>query len=223
MTFLAENLILLSLDYEKGEVNRNIADAYIYGLVGALLSELEMLGKIQVSGDKLEVIDPSSSQNFALDTVLEELKISSQALTVFEWLEVLSHNHPSLEEQLLDELVTKGILEKREDRFLWIFPREKIIPNMPDVELDIRQELREVLVHDKNPTPGIKRLVSLVEACRILPHIFSADDLPKAKERAKELSKNDVFGSVVAQAISEYMRMLAFKTMQRWRIYPLGY
>lgn len=220
MTLLAEDLILLSLDYEKGKIDSAITAGYRYGLTGALLSELNLLMRLDLRNNKVVIINQIPTNNKILDEVMALIEKSAEEATVTQWVDILNVEFNNLEERILDNLVEKKILVKKENTFLWVIHQDKYIPKKPDIELDIRQQIREVLIHNKEPNNRMVHLISLINACRMIPYLFTEAEQKIAEERSNEITKNEIFGQAVSVAINQMYERLIYANLGRSMIFP---
>ncbi len=68
---LAEELLLIALDDEKGTI---ISSAYLaigYGLAGAILMEMAENKKIEIEGKKIKLVNPGLTGDFVIDRAVE--------------------------------------------------------------------------------------------------------------------------------------------------------
>lgn len=84
MFTIAESLILLGTDDEKGTMIHRAASKLDYGLVGAILAELIIEEKVSLKDDKVAIIDDSLTDIPYFDSVISEIKESKRQKKVSE-------------------------------------------------------------------------------------------------------------------------------------------
>ena len=99
------------------------------------------------------------------------------------WIKVPSTDDAAtIREMALASLVERGILERREEQFLWAF-RSVRYPTLDDgAEREIKSRLEDVL-SDEIPDPRDIALISLVDACQILPDLFPEREMEQTAPR----------------------------------------
>ena len=108
----------------------------------------------------------------------------------------------------LDSLVKRGILEVRDQKFLWVFRsrRYPIVDGRAEREAKLR--VTGVLLSDDIPDPRDVAMICLVDACGILPDIFSEREIERATPRIEQLRKMDLIGQEVGGAVAEIERSI---------------
>ena len=96
------------------------------------------------------------------------------------WIRELSADDvDDIREQALAGLVKRGVLERKEERFLWVLRSVRHPTIDSSFEREIKDRIEEVLA-DEIPDPRDVALLSLVDACDILPDIFPDREFGKA-------------------------------------------
>lgn len=199
---LTEELLLLSLNDEKGTVVFAASTGLPFGLAGAVLMELAVREKIKVDGKKLVVIDSGNTGDAILDECLGLLRGALKPRTVQSWISKLG-DRKSIRRGYLDRLVEKRILRREEHRVLWVFPATRFPTSNPLEELEVRRRLRNAALTATAPDLQTLLLVSLVQACDLFGELFpDRDERKKAKKRFAALAREEVFGKAVAEQIA---------------------
>lgn len=160
---IAEDLLLLLLDDEKGTLPSTQHQPL---LGGALLVELALEGHVEV-GEKHRLwrtapvhaaagASPADPELRAALALVAEKQRTAQDL--------VGRIGKGARERLLDRLVDRGILEKREGRFLGLFPHTTWPASDVAHERQVRQRLHDVLVTGLEPDPRSAALVALLHA-----------------------------------------------------------
>ena len=206
LTFSEEMLLLLG--DEEGEFLPIREHAFECALAGAVLMDLAFEYRIDTDLQALVVTDPTPTGNPMLDRILAQIEARTNTTDTQAWIRVLSTDESAtIREQALASLVERGILERREERFLWAF-RSVRYPTLDDgAEREIKSRLEEVL-SDDIPDPRDIALICLVDACRILPDLFPDQEIKDFAPRIEQLRKMDLIGREVAGTIADIQRTI---------------
>lgn len=200
---LATDLLLLALDDERGTVLSQAAIGLNYGLAGAIVMELALRGRIDVNDDKVSTIGPVTDDAL-LDDALRTIA-TTPGKDLSHWVWHLSRDLGGLRQRLLDRLVARGTLEKRERRVLLLFHQNVYPERDARVEHDIRTRVDDALLHSQSPDAQTACLIHLAAACRITDAIYPRDQHQAIKARIDALGDAGIAGAdavagLVAQA-----------------------
>ena len=99
------------------------------------------------------------------------------------WVGRLAGRMPRLKDRFLEQLVSKGILERRERRILWIFPSRSFPLADAAAEQQARDRIRAVILDGREPDQRTAALIGLVRACNLTDEIFAPHERPQANRR----------------------------------------
>jgi len=202
---LAEELLLLSFNDDKGTVLCAASTGLPYGLAGAVLMELAQKEKIRIEGKKLVGADSAGTGDAILDECLALLRAAEKPKTIQSWVSKLG-GRKSIRQGYLDRLVDNHILCREEHRILWVIPTTRYPAASPMEELAVRQRLRRAAFETTAPDLPTHLLISLVRACDLIGEVFhDRDERKKAKKRFAELAKEEVYGKAVADQVAAVM------------------
>ena len=206
LTFTEE--ILLLLGDEDGMFLPVEEHAFECSLAGAVLMDLAFAYRIDTDLEALVVIDPTPTGNPMLDRILAKIAARADTTDTQTWIRALSEEDAAvIREQALASLVERGILERREERFLWAFRSDRY-PTLDDgAERAIKARIEDVL-SDDIPDPRDVALIGLVDACQILPELLSEEEIERAAPRIRLLRRMDLIGREVAGTIAEIQRTI---------------
>ena len=206
LTFTEEMLLLLGDD--EGEFLPVREHAFECALAGAVLMDLAFAYRIDTDLRALVVTDATPTGNPWLDRILGRIAARTDTTDTQAWIRVLSTDEAAtIREQALASLVERGIVERREERFLWVF-RSVRYPTLDDgAERELEARLAEVL-SDDIPDPRDVALISLVDACRILPDLFPDREMKEVAPRIEQLRRMDLIGREVAGTIADIQRTI---------------
>ncbi|HYO85762.1 MAG TPA: GPP34 family phosphoprotein [Dermatophilaceae bacterium] len=108
---LAHDLLLLSLDEEGRRTRKDLVG---HGVVGAVLAELALAGRLEIARKRVMVVNPVPVGNERLDTVLARIA-ADKPRKPQRWVEKL---RKGLADQLIEDLTAAGVLRREEGRVL---------------------------------------------------------------------------------------------------------
>src|SRR5512138_1908965 len=122
---LAEELLLLALNDEKGTVVMAGSLGLPYGLAGAVLIELVDAGLLRLDGKEIVAAPAGAAGDGLLDGILAIVRSSRKTRTIGHWVGKFGRTAGTIKRQLLERLVAKRILVKEERRVLWFIPSSR--------------------------------------------------------------------------------------------------
>jgi hypothetical protein len=198
---LAEELLLLGMHDEKGTVVLAAGTALPYGLGGALLMELMLEGRLDLTGKEVTGVDPSPLGDDILDEALANIQQSKRNRKPQYWVErFCGVKNPK--DRLLERLVTKGILRREEHRILWVIPTQRYPTEEEEPELEVRARVRAAVLAGETPEPRTALLLSLVDACDLVGEIWSKEERKQARKRIKEIVASEPIGQAVSDTVT---------------------
>jgi hypothetical protein len=207
---LAEELLLIALDDEKGTIISSAYLAISYGLAGAILMEMAENKKIEIEGKKLKLVNPGLTGDFVIDRVVEMISKSRKPHTLQHWVSQIGYKIKDIKEKLLEDLINKGILEKREGKVLWIFTTKKYPTRYEKPENLVRKRIIDIVMKGVEADSGSLMLLSLIEACELTKEVFrDKKDYKIARKRIKELSAGDMVNKAIHEAVQAIQAAIA--------------
>ncbi|MCY3803489.1 MAG: GPP34 family phosphoprotein [Gammaproteobacteria bacterium] len=201
LTFTEELLLLLG--DEEGLFLPVKEHAFECALAGAILMDLAFDFRIDTDLQALVITDPTPTGNPMLDRVLEKISVRTDITDTPTWIRVLATEDAALiREQALDSLVNRRILERQHTRFLGIF-RSVCYSTLDEAPLQAVKSRIEDVVSDEIPDPRDVALISLVDACQILPDLFPEWETKQTASRLELLRRMDLIGRELTSTISE--------------------
>ena len=212
MLRFAEEIILILLDDEDGRFVRIPRWSLNYALAGGILMDLAMENRIDTDLENLILVDSTPVGDSLLDPALAEIAASDQKDTRY-WLEHLAENGPTVREEALNRLVKDGILERQDDRFMWMFRSRRYPMVDGEAEREVKLRIMEVLFSDTIPGPRDVMIICLVDACGIFRELLSKRELGKVAGRIDQVRKLDIIGQAMSQAIKD-IELTVISSMQ---------
>ena len=203
MLNLMEELLLLALDDEKGKILSSSSSALPYGLRGALLLELTLANKIDIVNKKLVVIDDTPTNNPLLNSALDIFSNHHKEKKVKYWVSKLKSKMKLLRQDLLSDLMNKGIIEKRDKIFLWVIPAKRYPTKNPVPENAVRKRIIDIVLHNKQSDERSLMLISLINSCDLIKEVFSKEYRKEAKKKIKEIVKGENIGNAIIDQVND--------------------
>ncbi|WP_033342751.1 GOLPH3/VPS74 family protein [Catenuloplanes japonicus] len=198
---LAEELVLLA--YNDDGAPQGTSTWMDYGIAGAHLVELALTERIEVRDGTVTVVDTTPTGAASVDAALVTIAADTKQRKPKDWIYRLSKRARG---PVLDGLVEAGVLERREDRVMRIFPVTRYPSpdgTPPAAEVERRRLMREALENPADADARTMALCTLVEALDWVKPVFP--DLPQreTKKRLKELGEAHWAGIAVGAFIKD--------------------
>ena len=204
----AEEIILLLLNDDDGRFARVPSWSMDYALAGAVLMDLALENRIDTDLEKLVLVDSTPLSDSLLDPTLADIAAGEERNARY-WVEHTANLAAEIREEALNRLVEEGILQRKDDRFLWVFQSRRYPMVDGKEEREVRLRLMGVLFSDEIPDPRDIVLLSLTDACGILRSMLSRRELNSAAERIEQVRKLDLVGQATTQAIMDIEQFVA--------------
>lgn len=188
MLTLYEELLLLTIHEDKGIFIGSTINALKPGLVGAILAQLALNGKISATNNHRlhpEAITPGDDA--LLDGVLTILKNSEKEHKFGYWINTLNPKPEKLRRQITKGMIQKGIITQEDDRLLWVVPSPLHPESKASTKFLVIKHLREVILAGETPQVPTIAFLSLLSACELLDLVFLRDERKVASQRINEL------------------------------------
>lgn len=202
---IVEDLLLLLTDDTSGK--SLVASTELdLSLAGAVLLELAMAGKVDVTGPgdpgrngRLVVRDPAPTGDPLLDEALTRLTASPDRKPG-KGLDLIKKD---LRASTYRRLVERGIVRSENGKILGVFPTHRWPARDVVHETGIRQTLHDALITGTTPQPQTAALISLLQSIKAVNKIL---DVPRAersavKDRAKQISQDAWAADAVRKAV----------------------
>ena len=203
MLNLMEELLLLALDDKKGKIIFSSSSALPYGLRGALLLELALVKKIDVVNKKLIVIDNSPTEDPLLNNALDIIANHHKQKKVKYWVSKLKSKMKQVRQDLLSGLMDKGIIEKRDEKILWLIPTKRYPTKNPIPENKVRSRIIDIVLHNKQADERSLMLISLINSCSLIKEVFAKEDRKEAKKKIKQIVEDESIGKAIISQVND--------------------
>ena len=202
MLRFAEEIILLLLNDDDGRFANVPTWSLNYALAGGVLMDLALEDRIDTDLEKLVLVDPTPVGDSLLDPTLAEIEAGETRDARF-WVERTANRAHEIREEALSRLVDVGILESRDDRFMWVFRSRRYAAIDGKAEREVKLRIMEVLFSDRIPSPRDVVIICLADACNIFKGLLSRRELGQVSGRIEQVRKLDLVGQAMSEAISD--------------------
>ena len=201
MLTMLEEVVLLAVDENTGGLRSTREFGTVYALVGAVLFDLSLAGKIDTDTETVNIIDRTPTGNATLDRVLAEMTRRPDLNTVQDWIEHIYHRKADLEGEALASLIQQGILCHEKSKRMWVVDVERfpVVSNRHQQHVKIR--LAEAIRTDGIPDTRDIMLVSIAEPCGLLGYVLDEAELDRRRERIQTLCNLETISRKVTRAI----------------------
>jgi hypothetical protein len=190
---IAEELLLLAYGADGRQLlNTTQLDP---ALAGALLAELAVEDRVELSDKKLRVKDPAPLGDAELDATLARIAQEGKERNPAWWVQRLQSH--KLRKRLLTNLAESGVLTEERGKVLGIFPITRWPEAHPGVEADVRERVSAVLA-GADPDARTAVLIAITHAAKLDRKAFPEAD----KKRVKEIAEGAWAADAVAKTIA---------------------
>lgn len=206
---MPEELLLLMLDDDTGQLIDRAFPSGDYALIGAALAELALAGRIDTDPRRLWVTDPAPVGDPVLDAVLLRIAAETEPKDSRWWMENLGLGAGVLREELFTRLVAHGVLRKQESRFLWVFAQRRYPPVSGREEREVKRRLLGVIFDDEIPEPRDTLMIGLADATGLFALILAPHELQRAQPRISQVARLEELNRSLTAAVQEILTSAA--------------
>ena len=206
MLRFAEEIMLLLL-HDSGGRFAGVADRSVgYALAGGVLMDLALENRIDTDLHRLLLLDATPFGDDLLDPVLADIAAATGTFDARHWLEQVAPRAGDIRKAALARLVERGILERRANRFLWVFGARRYPLIDGEAQREVKLRILDVLLGDDIPDARDIVIICLADACGLFHELLSEDELQQALPRFQQVRKLDLIGQAVTAAVAELDR-----------------
>lgn len=199
---LIEEFLLIALDDEKGQFVIDSTHLH-FGLAGAILLEMALREKVDVTGEDLKLIHDEYEVEMVINKVIDQIK-AKPGKKVKDWIEILAKQADELKHDTLLRLQNKGILRKEEHKILWVIPNNKYPTSNITPENKVRQRLSDVMLRGAKSEAHDIMLLSLIDVSDLTKEAFrNKDEYAIVKKKIKEVTQDIRISHTINKSIRE--------------------
>ena len=203
MLRFAEEVVLLLLRDDDGKFVHVPSWLLDRILAGAVLMDLAMEYRIDTDPERLVLLDDTPVGDSLLDPTLARIAQDREGAErdARYWVEQEATHADEIREEALNRLVEVGILEREDDRFLWVFKSRRYPVIDGKAEREVKLRIMGVLFSDEIPDPRDVVIICLADACGLFRELLPKRELEQASVRIEQVRKLDLIGQAMAQTI----------------------
>ena len=213
MLRFAEEITLLILNDDDGKFAHVPRWSLNYAIAGGVLMDLALENRVDTDLKKLVLVDDTPLGDSLLDPTLADIAAGEERDARF-WVERTANRAQEIHEEALSRLVSAGILESRDDRFMWVFKSRRYPAIDGKAEREVKLRIMGVLFSDEIPHPRDVVIISLADACGIFNTLLSRQEASMASRRIEQVRKLDLIGQAMSQAIYDLEMTIAASLQQ---------
>lgn len=199
MRFAEEFLLLLRAG--DGTLSRAAEWLVRAALGAAVLMDLALENRIDTDADGLFLTDSTPLGDPLLDPVLAGIAREEATHNALYWVDHATRHADEIRETALERLIGNGVLELKDDRFLWIFGTRRYLLMDEEVERALVERIRTVLLSEVIPDPGDIVIITLADGCGLLGPLFTQEELARAAPRLELVRMMDLIGRAFLNAM----------------------
>jgi hypothetical protein len=200
---VTEEFISLSLNPESGRY-MILGNYLTYGIVGALLMDLSLAGKISIEGNKIMISRDNPMTGIpAFDRLMKSISVSGKDRTIKTWVRRLGNRSAWYRKEMRKYFVKNGFLKEEKKRFLFIPYRLHYVAK-PGFRKSLILRYKDIILYKKQPEDHEVMLMGLMYACR-MHRVLSkvGPERRKIRKRLVEIVKDNEFASGINKVIVE--------------------
>lgn len=205
---LAEELILLALDDERGTLNPLPLFSLDVALGAAILMELMLHGRIDSDTEKVFVLSPEPTGDDLLDSALSQIVADPEARSTEAWISRLGAVGSDLSNRVIARLVTRGVLRSEEKRLLWVFKTRVYPPSSGIEEREVKARVMALLYSDDLPESRDALLIGLLRATTMFRLLLGEREVESLQARIDRLADFEEINRTMSRVLVELQIMM---------------
>ncbi|BAZ48835.1 hypothetical protein NIES4103_14450 [Nostoc sp. NIES-4103] len=202
MQYLAQDLMLLALNSQTGKIHFAASSALRYSLMGTVLLDLVLQGKLTIDNNYLMVANASTTGDEFLDQCLNEVVAAPRTRSVKFWINHWSRKYSRFPKVVLQNLVELGVLVQQEHTVLWLFPVQRYFLCDESIQRAIVNQVRAAVLENIRLDSRTAMLISLMKTCHLANTVFTPEEFPQARARIQAISNGELVGKAVSEIIA---------------------
>lgn len=167
---LTQELLLIALDDESGKKTKS--DTIDYGLAGAAVADLALLGRVDLADGRVTVVDPSPTGDPVIDELLAAASEKNRKAKSF-----IAKYYRRMSKKVAEQLIEAGIVTRDTPHYLGFIPSDRFHATQSSPEREIRMRPNAAVLQKIPVDPRTAALVALVDATELHKQAFP--DVPK--------------------------------------------
>lgn len=200
---LAEEILLILLDEEKGTLPPVPQLTLHFVLAGAVLMELAIANRIDCDIYNLNIISNEPLDEPILDKNLQRICDEPEHKEVKFWINAVADDGATIVDLGFKRLVERGILGESEKRFLWVMKTRSYPTLDGTVEREAKHRIMNILYSEQIPDQRDVVIICLLDACDMFRTLLGPVELNRLRTRISDISRLDLIGQTTTKLIRE--------------------
>ncbi len=203
---LTEELVLMLLNEESGYFRQVPGWDLDCAVVGSVLAELSMIGRIDTDMNSLILLDGAPTGDSLLDPVLAEIAADPVQRNAQYWIERYAQRAEPIVDGALNRLVRQGILRHHSGDFWTLTERALREDSGANGESGsatsfVKTRISRAIFFEEIPEPRDIIIISLINTCDLFRFIFELDE--ENERRIDLICRMDLIGRSIAAAVEQ--------------------
>jgi len=151
MLTMLEEVVLLAVNEQTGDLRSTREFGTAYALVGAMFFDLALARKIDTDEEEIRVLNTTPTGNATIDGVLAHMAARPELKTVRAWIDEMFLCCRDLEGEALKALIGAGILRHEVSKRLWIIDVERFPMVNQKPQQHVKLRLAQAILSDEIP------------------------------------------------------------------------
>lgn len=204
MLTLSEELMLLAVNDDKGHFILSATSDLPYGIAASLILELGYRDIINISEKGIISIKNEHKTDIDfLDFAINIIRRTKKSKDCEFWIRSFALEYKIFKEQIIENLVLKGILKKKAKKFLFLIDFHKYPTLNPAPELETRDKIHKVVLMGVKPDKVIYDLIVLLYCCNLVDEVFPKSLRKSAQKFIKKLTEESKLGKLILKITNE--------------------
>jgi hypothetical protein len=205
MFTIFEDLFLLAIDDEEGDLLESVVENLEPALAAGMLAELVLRKRIRLEEGHVRIVDPAVIEDALMDKVLFTILDTPRLRKLKYWINTLTY------EKLCSDigyyLVEKKVLARKKKRLLLVVPYGENSPANVSAKYEVKRRLREIVLAGSSAELPEKIQLALLYHCDLLTLVFTRGERKAASKEIKKLlaeeeaaGGNEMINQIIAVA-----------------------
>ena len=198
---ITEEMLLLSLDDEKGKLIYCDSNVLRFVLAGGVLFDLLIQKEIEIEKDEVVSWPKDLTGNPVLDLAIERMAKKNHIKKLNYWIRQLARDYGKVKPILLEKLVALGAVKKEAHTFLRAFSYNRYPTDNARIEDRIRLRIRDSLFGDDAIDPRGFIILTLIGAAKLEAEVFGEDLAKESRHRIASVTAEDEIGLAITSTV----------------------
>ncbi len=194
---MPDSLYLIASDDDTGA--QLASEGFQYAMSVAVLFELTLRNRINLSHDEIAVQDATPTEDPLLDLSLERIANKRKVRSFEYWVGKLCKTTSA--QEMRSRLTAAGDLREEERPFLLFFKSKKYPSTATSRERERINKLKDSAFHPDRCSARDAMLLSLLQALKLLDVVFADDELSKYADEMQSITQGDAYADVVGNLV----------------------